>query len=161
MAGFPKNACKYAFVSVVCGLIYFAHAIAQDGQTPSRSRQSGANQQHSAPLAKDGLYICAEHTDPYDWEVEFSKGPIVIPVGTVFDCAGHIMGGNLQDPKDTAHFDHSKAKKGNSPLWTGISPAELERREALISQDFAIDTKNTSAVATTKQVTLTKPAPAL
>jgi hypothetical protein len=69
------------------------------------------------------------------------------------------MGGNLQDPKDSAHFDHGKGKKGNSPLWTGISPAEIERREALISQDFAIDLKNTSAVATTKQVILTKTSP--
>jgi hypothetical protein len=66
------------------------------------------------------------------------------------------MGGNLQDPRDSAHFDHGKGNKGNSPLWTGISPAEIERRRALISQDFATDLKNTSAVATTKQVILTK-----
>jgi len=71
---------------------------------------------HGSALAKDGLYICAEHADPYDWQVEFSKGPVVVPAGTVFDYAGHIMGGNLQDPRDSAHFDHGKAKKGNSPL---------------------------------------------
>ena len=86
---------------------------------------------HSSALAKDGLYVCAEHADPYDWGIEFSRGPIVIPAGTVFDYAGHIMGGNLQDPKDTAHFDHGKGQKGNSPLWTGISPAEIERRKLL------------------------------
>ena len=68
-------------------------ALCFTGATPSRD------------LTKDGLYICAEHADPVDWDSEFSNGPIVIPAGTVFDFAGHILGGNLQDPKDSAHFD--------------------------------------------------------
>jgi hypothetical protein len=51
----------------------------------------------SSALTKDGLYICAEHADPVDWDSEFSNGPIVIPAGAVFDFAGHILGGNLQD----------------------------------------------------------------
>jgi hypothetical protein len=59
----------------------------------------------SSALTKDGLYICAEHVDQSDWDAEFSNGPIVIPAGTVFDFAGHIIGGNLQDPKDSATID--------------------------------------------------------
>jgi hypothetical protein len=62
--------------------------------------------------------------------------------------------------RKTQHISiHGKGKKGKRPLWTGISPAEIERRDALISQDFAIDLKNTSALATTKQVILTKTSP--
>jgi hypothetical protein len=61
------------------------------------------------------------------------------------------MGGNLQDPKDSAHFD--------AHGWTGVSPEENERRSSLVSQDLSVDSKNTSAVATMNQVTLTKSAP--
>ncbi len=105
----------------------------------------------SDAFAKDGLYVCAEHADADDWASEFSNGPVVVPVGTVFDYAGHIMGGNLQDPRDSAHF----GVKG----WMGISAEENERRGSLVSQDMTVDEKNTGAVATVSQVTLTKSAP--
>lgn len=52
-------------------------------------------------VSKDGLYICAEHTDvEADWDLEFAKGPIIVPAGAVFDYAGRIIGGKLQDPRD-------------------------------------------------------------
>jgi hypothetical protein len=75
------------------------------------------------------------------WDAEFSNGPIVIPAGTVFNFAGHIIGGNVQDPKDYAHYDGGRK---------GISPAEIERRQNLLLQDMAIDPKNTSAVSAKK-----------
>ena len=105
----------------------------------------------SNAFAKDGLYICAEHADPTDWDSEFSKGPIVVPAGTVFTYAGHIMGGNLQDPQDSAHFDTHR--------WKGVSAEENERRSSLLSQDMAVDAKNKSGMATMNQITLTKSAP--
>jgi len=101
--------------------------------------------------AADGIYICAEHTDQDDWEDEFSRGPVVVPAGTVFDYAGHLMGGSLQDPKDWAHADGAS--------WKGISKQEEKRRSDLLMQDMAIDQKNTSAIATTQQITLTRSAP--
>jgi hypothetical protein len=102
--------------------------------------------------AKNGLYVCVEHSDPDDWNSEFANGPIVVTAGTVFDYAGHIMGGNLQDPKDSAHFDEHGG-------WKGVSAEENKRRSSLLSQDLSIDQKNTSAVGTTKKITLTKSAP--
>jgi hypothetical protein len=101
--------------------------------------------------ATDGLYICAEHSDQGDWEDEFGRGPVVVPAGTVFDFAGHLMGGNLQDPKDWRHVDGAG--------WKGISKQEAKRRSDLLMQDMAINKKNTSAVATTQQVTLSSSAP--
>ncbi len=97
--------------------------------------------------AADGIYICATHTDQDDWEDEFSRGPVVVPAGTVFDYAGHLMGGNLQDPK------------GDATDPKDISQQEAKRRSGLLMQDMAIDPKNTSAVATTQQITLTSSAP--
>lgn len=105
----------------------------------------------SDAFAKDGVYICAENADPDDWASEFSNGAVVVPVGTVFDYAGHIIGGNLQDPRDSAHFDvHG---------WKGISSEENDRRSSLVSQDMSIDEKHKGAVSTMDQVTLTKSAP--
>ena len=106
----------------------------------------------AAARAADGIYICAEHTDHDDWEDEFSRGPVVVPSGTVFDYAGHLMGGNLQDAKDWAH-------SGDAGKWKGISKQEEQRRSDLLAQDVAIDQKNTSAVVTTKPVTLTRSVP--
>jgi hypothetical protein len=105
----------------------------------------------SDAFAKDGLYICAENADPDDWASEFSNGPVVVPIGTVFDYAGHILGSNLQDPRDAAHFDvHG---------WKGISAEENARRESLVSEDLSIVRTNTGAVATLDQVTLSTSAP--
>jgi len=104
----------------------------------------------SDAFAKDGLYICAEHSDPTDWEAEFAKGPVIVPAGTVFDYAGHIVGGNLQDPLDSAHFD----ERG----WKGLSLDEKDRRSKLMAQDSPTS-KNTGALATLNQVTLTKSMP--
>ncbi len=100
--------------------------------------------------AANGLYICAEHVDPEDWQFEFHKGAVLVPSGTVFDYAGHIIGGNLQDPKDDAHWHLG---------WKGISKEEQERRDRLIAEDMSIDRKNTSAVVTTKDVKLTAAQP--
>jgi len=100
--------------------------------------------------AAEGLYICAEHTAPDDWQDEFSRGSVVVPAGTIFDYAGHIRGKNIQDPKG----DATDPKKP--------SQQEKQRRSDLLMQDSAIDRKNTNAVATTQQVTLTRSArPAL
>jgi hypothetical protein len=106
----------------------------------------------AAARAADGIYICAEHIDPDDWEDEFSRGPVVVPSGTVFDYAGHLMGGNLQDVKDLAH-------SGDAGKWKGISKQEEQRRSDLLAQDMAIDQKNTSAIVTTKPVSLTRSIP--
>jgi hypothetical protein len=106
----------------------------------------------AAAQAADGIYICAEHIDHDDWEDEFSGGPVVVPSGTVFDYAGHLMGGNLQDVKDWAH-------SGDAGKWKGISKQEEQRRADLLAQDMAIDQKNTSAIVTTKPVTLTRSVP--
>jgi hypothetical protein len=106
----------------------------------------------TAGAAKDGLYVCAEHADPDDWDAEFANGPIVVPAGTVFDYAGHVLAGNLQDPRDSAHFDVHDG-------WKGLSPEEAQRRSSLISRDMAVDQKNTSGVATLSEVVLTKSAP--
>lgn len=102
-------------------------------------------------LAADGLYICAEHADAGDWEAEFAKGSVLIPAGTVFDLAGHILGGSLMDPRDSAHFD----VKG----YKGVTADENERRSGLIAGDLSIDRKHSSAAATTKPVTLSQNAP--
>ncbi len=102
-------------------------------------------------VSKDGLYICAEHADPDDWDSEFAKGPIVVPAGAVFDYAGHIIGGKLQDPRDSAHWD--------THGWKGISPEENERRSNLVSQDLTIDEKHKSGLVITTKVVLTKASP--
>ena len=96
----------------------------------------------------DGIYVCAEHTNPDDWEDEFIRGPVVVPAGTVFEYAGHLMSGDIQDRKDWAHSDGIG--------WKGISKEEDARRTNLLAQDFAVDQKNTSAVATTAPITLTR-----
>jgi hypothetical protein len=98
-----------------------------------------------------GLYICAEHADPDDWEDEFGHGPVVIPSGTVFDLAGQIMGDNLQDPKDWAHWD--------APGWKGLPKEEEQRRDQLILEDANVDQKNTRGVVTTEEIVLTKEQP--
>jgi hypothetical protein len=64
------------------------------------------------------------------------------------------MGNNLQDRQDWAHRSNDLAAG-----WKGISKQEAERRADLLLQDTAVDQKNTSAVATTKQITLTSSAP--
>lgn len=92
-------------------------------------------------LAVDGLYICAEHADPDDWDAEFSKGPVLVPAGTVFEYAGHIIGGSLLDPKDSAHFEVGVHKE--------ITPEEKKRRSSLIAEDMSIDRKHSSAAVTT------------
>jgi uncharacterized protein len=112
--------------------------------------------QPSSPIAADtedqsGLYICAEHSDEEDWEFEFHKGPILIPAGTVFDYAGHILADNLQDPRDSAHF--------SAGGWKGITKEENERRTKLIEQDMSVDQKHTSGLVTIKDVSLTKSKP--
>lgn len=99
----------------------------------------------------DGLYICAEHGDPDDWESEFANGPLVVPAGTVFDYAGHIIGGNLQDPKDLAH--------SGMHGWKGISTEERARRSDFLDQDLTADHRNKSGLVTTIEVVLTKAAP--
>jgi hypothetical protein len=38
MTGFPKRVCKFAFVSVVCEMIYCVRAKAQDGRFSGGSR---------------------------------------------------------------------------------------------------------------------------
>jgi hypothetical protein len=110
-----------------------------------------ANTPSRGAVVTDGLYICAEHADPDDWDSEFANGPLVVPAGAVFDYAGHIIGGNLQDPRDSARFDMHG--------WKGISSEENARRSNLLSQDMAIDNKNKSGLVTTIEVVLTKAAP--
>ncbi len=103
-------------------------------------------------VSNDGLYICAEHTDvEADWDSEFAKGPIIVPAGAVFDYAGHIIGGKLQDPRDSAHYD--------THGWKGISPEENERRLKLVSQDLTTDEKHKSGLIITTEVVLTKASP--
>jgi hypothetical protein len=120
-------------------------------EVPPATTPSPAHPLNSAGAPSPGLYICAEHADEDDFEAEFSKGPVVVPAGTVFDYAGHMMGGRIEDPKDAANYgEHG---------WKGISPEEDKRRSSLIAEDMKIDEKNTSAVATTSQVSLTKSAP--
>jgi hypothetical protein len=102
--------------------------------------------------AADGIYICVEHRDNDDWAEEFSRGPVVVPSGTVFKYAGHLMGRNLQDVRDSTHL-------GESGTWNGISKQEEQRRSDLIAQDMAIDQKHTSAIVTTKNVILTRSVP--
>lgn len=106
----------------------------------------------AAARAADSIYICAEHVDHDDWADEFSRGPVVVPSGTVFDYAGHLMGRNLQDVKDSAH-------SGEAGTWKGMSKQEEQRRSNWLAQDTAIDQKHTSAIVTTKQVTLTRSVP--
>jgi hypothetical protein len=98
------------------------------------------------------LYICAEHGGPEDWEDEFSRGPVAIPAGTVFDYAGHILG-SLQDPKDSKHYNDTP-----SATWK-VSKEENDRRSKLIMEDLSTDQKHTSGVVTTKEVRLTKSKP--
>ena len=102
--------------------------------------------------AAGSLYICAANLDPDDWDDEFSRGPIRVPAGTVFDYAGHIFG-SLQDPKDSRHY--SDAPSGD---WK-VSKAENERRSELIIEDVSNNQKHTSGVVTTKEVRLTKSKP--
>lgn len=109
-----------------------------------------SNTASGGAVSKDGLYICAEHADPDDWDSEFAKGPIIVPAGAVFDYAGHIIGGKLQDPRDSAHYELG---------WKGISPEENERRSKLVSQDLTIDEKHKSGLVITTKVVLTKASP--
>jgi hypothetical protein len=97
--------------------------------------------------ASDGISICAEHTDPDDWQDEFGRGAVVVPAGTIFNYAGHLMGRNLQDPK------------GDATNSKDLSKQEKKRRSDLLIQDMATDQKNTSAVATTQQIILTASEP--
>ena len=106
----------------------------------------------AAARASDGIYICAEHIDHDDWADEFSRGPVVIPSGTVFDYAGHIMGRNLQDVQDWAH-------RGRVGTWKDISKQEEQQRSDWLDQDMVIDHKHTSAIVTIKQITLTRSVP--
>ncbi len=101
----------------------------------------------SSPALADSLYICAEHTDPDDWQDEWARGPVVIPAGAVFDQAGHIFG-TVQDPKDYAHNAGTKG-------WN-VPPAENERRGKLLLEDMSTDQKPKSGVVTTREVKLTK-----
>jgi hypothetical protein len=102
--------------------------------------------------ATGSLYICAAHVDPDDWQDEWSRGPVTIPAGLVFDYAGHIFNG-LQDVMDMRHRisepDHN---------WD-VAKVEEERRNRLLRQDIAARQKNTSGVVTTHEVTLTKEKP--
>ena len=104
--------------------------------------------------AENGLYICALHEDQADWDDEFAAGSVVVPAGTVFAYAGHVMAGNLQDPRDLAH---SKNMEPGQLGWSGISKQEEARRDRLTLQD--LDDGQTSAVVTTGAVTLTKAKP--
>ncbi len=104
----------------------------------------------SSPAFAGSLYICAEHTDPDDWQDEWARGPVVIPAGTVFDLAGHVFG-TVQDPKDYAHDAGAKGWK--------VPPAEKERRGKLLLEDMTADQKHKSGIITTHEVKLTKARP--
>ncbi len=93
----------------------------------------------SSPIYASSLYICAEHTDPDDWQNEWARGPVIIPAGAVFDQAGRVFG-TLQDPKDFAHDAGAKGWK--------VSPAENERRGKLLLQDVTSDHRHRSGVVT-------------
>ncbi len=66
-----------------------------------------ANTASRGAFVREGLYICAEHADPDDWDSEFANGQLVVPAGVVFDYAGHIIGGNFQDPRDFSPFRYA------------------------------------------------------
>lgn len=104
----------------------------------------------SSSLAADGLYICAEHADPDDWEAEFAHGPVLVPAGTVFDYAVISSGALSRTPKIAR-----TSIKG----WKGVTSEENQKRSKLVAQDMSTDKRRSSAAVTTKHVNLTKDVP--
>jgi len=105
------------------------------------------------PSADSGLYICAEDfaDSPDDLRHEFANGPIVVPVGTVFDWGGHMFNGP-GDPEDHAHM--GKAGREDGRNWPGIPVEDENRRNALRSTDLRPDHPEAGAI-TTQKATLT------
>ncbi|HUN01031.1 MAG TPA: hypothetical protein PLI96_11190 [Halothiobacillus sp.] len=101
----------------------------------------------SAQAQSGSLFVCVDHVDPDDWKGAWQNGPINVPAGAVFEYAGHILSGNLQNPKDLMNL----GKDG----WTDVSKAESDRRAALLTEDSQLELQDASAAVTTSEITLT------
>ena len=79
---------------------------------------------------------------------------VVLPAGTVFDYAGHMMSGNVRDPHDFAH------EKKNDPKhnWN-VTDEEEQKREAFMHEDEARNKRESSGFVTLDEVVLTQKRP--
>jgi len=104
----------------------------------------------SSQASAGQIKVCVTDPDPDAYNGFFEDGPIHIPAGAVFQYAGHILNGNLQDPYDL-HHDNNKLG------WTDASAAETKRRNTLMAEDS--DATDDSAFVTMTTMTLTKARP--
>ncbi len=95
------------------------------------------------------IKVCIDHIDAGDWKDAWALGPITVPAGAVFEYAGHILGGNLQDPKDLAHETFPSG-------WSDATPAQASRREDEIEEDATIPPSQIGAAITLVPLVLTE-----
>ena len=97
------------------------------------------------------LKVCVDHVDEEDWQGAWYYGPVTVPAGAVFEYAGHIIGGKLQDPKDLAHSTTSG--------WSDATPRQIKHREDEIYKDLTLPSSEIGAAVTLAPLKLTEQHP--
>lgn len=106
-----------------------------------------------APPAVLQVCVRRDERSPVEFNENFTRGPIPLPAGVIFDIAGHTFGG-AADPLDGLHM-----RTGPIPEWSGISKAEGERRGEALLEDARRDRRHRTGLVTLVAVRLTRSVP--